>query len=152
MGEARAQPLGEITQDKYKKELRSIKFKYWARCAALIQKENPMKSKRPTGHQFTARDIQLMISNPIYAGVGIYAAIVPEETWIAAAIVAIKDHGASFWRDVQTNIVKWLSLPADSATTLCTRFQSVYEGVDQDQLHQAILKDFLHDLRLLAVQ
>ena len=111
-----------------------------------------MKSARPIGCQFTARDIQLMISNPVYAGVGIYPALVPEETWIAAAIVSIKDQGANFWRDVQTNIVKWLNLPADNAITLCIRFQSVYEAADQDQLHQAILKDFLHDLRLLAIQ
>lgn len=111
-----------------------------------------MKSKRQAGRQFTARDMQLMFSNPVYAGVGIYPALVPEETWIAAAIVSIKEHGADFWRDVQTNIVKWLHLPADHAITLCIRFQSAYEAADQDQLYQAILKDFLHDLRLLAIQ
>ena len=111
-----------------------------------------MKSKRQTGRQFTARDIQLLISNPVYAGVGIYPALVPQEMWIAAAIVAIEDHGANFWHDVRTNIVKWLNLPVDNATTLCTRFQSIYEAADQNQLHKAILKDFLDDLRSLAIQ
>lgn len=111
-----------------------------------------MKFKRPTGRQSSARDIQPMVSNPVYAGVGIYPAIVPEEMWIAAAIVAIKQHGADFWRDVQTNIVNSLNLPADNATTLCTRFQSVYEAVDQDQLRETILKGFLHDLRFLAAR
>lgn len=52
-----------------------------------------MKPKRQTGRQFTERDVQRMSSNPMYAGVGIYPAMVPEEMWIATTIRAIKDHG-----------------------------------------------------------
>ena len=111
-----------------------------------------MKPKPQTGRQFTERDVQLMISNPVYAGIGIYPAIVPEERWIAAAMRAIKEKGASFWLDVQTNIIDSLNLPDDETTLLCRRFRSVYQAVDQDQLREAILKGFLHDLRLLATR
>jgi hypothetical protein len=109
-----------------------------------------MKSKHQTGRKFTARDVQLIVSNPVYAGVGIYAAMVPEEMWIAAAIIAIKQQGANFWLDVQTNIVKWLNVPDDNTTTLCTRFQKAYEAADKDEVREATLKGFLHDLRLLC--
>ena len=109
-----------------------------------------MKSKRQIGRKFTARDVQLIISNPVYAGIGIYAAMVPEEMWIAAAIVAIKQRGANFWHDVQTNIIEWLNVPNDNTATLCTRFQKTYETADKDEVRQATLKDFLHDLRLLV--
>jgi hypothetical protein len=109
-----------------------------------------MKSKHQTGRKFTARDVASIISNPVYAGVGIYPAIVPEELWIGAAIVAIKQQGANFWLGVQTNISNSLDLPADETITLCRRFQSVYEAVDQDELRVFTLKGFLHDLRLLA--
>lgn len=111
-----------------------------------------MKSKHQSGRKLTARDVQLIISNPVYAGVGIYPAMVPEESWIAAAIVAIKERRAAFWLDVQTNIMNSLNLPDEETVSICRRFKSVYDAVDQDQLRDAILKGFLHDLRLLANQ
>ena len=109
-----------------------------------------MKSKHETSQKFSARDVQLIISNPVYAGVGIYPAMVPEESWIATAVVAIKERGADFWLDVQTNIIDSLNLPDEETVSICRRFKSVYDAVDQDQLRDAILKGFLHDLRLLA--
>ena len=109
-----------------------------------------MKPQRQTGRQFTERDVQLMISNPVYAGVGIYTAMVPEERWIAAAMRAIKEQGANFWLDVQANIIDSLNLPHDKTTMLCTRFQKVYETAENDRIHEETLKGFLHDLRLLA--
>ncbi len=38
-----------------------------------------MTPKHQIGRQFTQRDVQRMISNQVYAGVGIYPAMVPED-------------------------------------------------------------------------
>jgi hypothetical protein len=111
-----------------------------------------MKAKPQTCCPFTERDIQLMFSNPVYAGIGIYPAMVPEETWIAAAIVEVQERGSGFWLDVYTNIIESFNVPVDKAIILCRRFQSIYEAVDQDSLRQAIMKGFLHDLRLLVTK
>ena len=40
------------------------------------------------------KDVEAMICNPIYAGVGPYPPIVPQDQWVAAAAKAISEMGA----------------------------------------------------------
>lgn len=44
--------------------------------------------------EFTAADILGMVCNPIYAGVGPFPQLIPDEEWVAAASQAIKKEGA----------------------------------------------------------
>jgi len=39
-------------------------------------------------------EIRGMVSNPVYAGVGPYPALLSDEEWVAAAVTAIKKEGA----------------------------------------------------------
>ena len=50
-------------------------------------------------------DVRKTVANPIYAGVGPYAAIISDDEWVAAARKLIKERGAeSFLRDLLTNL------------------------------------------------
>jgi hypothetical protein len=42
----------------------------------------------------TEAEIRGIIANPIYAGIGPYPAMVPEEQWVKAAVKAIQEDGA----------------------------------------------------------
>ena len=44
--------------------------------------------------EFTAADIRGMVCNPVYAGVGPFPQLIPDEEWVAAAAQAIKKEGA----------------------------------------------------------
>ncbi len=44
--------------------------------------------------EFTSAEIRGMVSNPVYAGMGPYPALVTDEQWVAAAATAIKKEGA----------------------------------------------------------
>lgn len=42
----------------------------------------------------TPAEVRGMISNPIYAGMGPFPALITDEEWVAAAVQAIKKEGA----------------------------------------------------------
>ena len=44
--------------------------------------------------EFTAADILGMVCNPIYAGMGPFPQLIPDEDWVAAASQAIKKEGS----------------------------------------------------------
>lgn len=52
----------------------------------------------PTGEEaqagFTVEDIQGVLTNPIYAGLGPYPALIDDETYVAAAAHLIREQGA----------------------------------------------------------
>ncbi len=52
----------------------------------------------PTGEEaqagFTGEDIQGMLTNPIYAGLGPYPALIDDELYVAAAARLIREQGA----------------------------------------------------------
>lgn len=59
----------------------------------------------PNGPPWTEADIRKMITNPVYAGLGPYPAIVSDADWIAAASKLIKQRGAaSFLREMLANL------------------------------------------------
>ena len=45
-------------------------------------------------NNLTLEEIRGIITNPIYAGLGPYPAMITDEEWVKAAVTAIKDEGA----------------------------------------------------------
>ena len=43
--------------------------------------------------EFTAAEIRGMVSNPVYAGIGKFPQIVPDEEWVKAAAISIRKEG-----------------------------------------------------------
>lgn len=63
------------------------------------------KSGSRDDRTWTADDVTNLVSNPIYAGIGRYPAIVPEEQWIEAVAKLIKERGVeSVLRDILNHL------------------------------------------------
>ena len=43
--------------------------------------------------EFIPAEVRGMVCNPVYAGMGPYPALIPDEQWVAAATVAIENEG-----------------------------------------------------------
>ena len=43
---------------------------------------------------FTPEEVRGMVCNPVYAGMGPYPSLIPDEQWVAAATVAIANEGS----------------------------------------------------------
>ena len=67
----------------------------------MAKKSNEQRLPRPNvrfrtsgeTEEFTAEDIRGMVCNPVYAGMGPYPALIPDDQWVAAATVAIENEG-----------------------------------------------------------
>ena len=98
-------------------------------------------------HQFTARDVQLVIANPIYTGMGQYERIIDDNLWVGSALRAIQERGAYFWSDVQTNVVEALGLSENKVSDICSKAQDQLDKATKDIDRQRILKGLLLELR-----
>ena len=59
----------------------------------------------PTKGAWSEEDVRNVITNPIYAGIGPYPSIVPDEQWIGAVSKLIKERGAErVMKDVLRNL------------------------------------------------
>ena len=58
----------------------------------LVTAHPPTGEEAQTG--FTAEDVQGVLTNPIYAGLGPYPALIDDETYVAAAARLIREQGA----------------------------------------------------------
>ena len=58
----------------------------------LVTAHTPTGEETQTG--FTAENIQGMLTNPIYAGLGPYPALIDDEMYVAAAARLIREQGA----------------------------------------------------------
>ncbi len=96
---------------------------------------------------FTERDIQLMISNPIYTGIGPYQQIIADDLWVDNALKAIQGRGANFWIDIQTNVINSLGLPEEKALDICMNVQKLYDAALDDEAHKDVLNRLLFLLR-----
>lgn len=74
-----------------------------------------MAPDNENGRSWIEADIRKMITNPVYAGLAPYPAIVPDAEWIAAASKLIEQRGAaSFLREMLANLREAFPPPADS--------------------------------------
>ncbi len=62
--------------------------------AGPLPKPNARMKRSGSGPQFTEEEVRGVIVNPIYAGVGPYPQLVPDEQWVRAAANAIREDGA----------------------------------------------------------
>ena len=57
------------------------------------------------GRPWTEADVNKVVTNPVYAGIGPYPAIVPEDLWVEAVAKMIRDRGAEpVLRDILRNL------------------------------------------------
>jgi hypothetical protein len=57
------------------------------------------------GGEWTGDDVAKIVTNPIYAGIGPYPAMVPEDQWVQAVAKLIKERGAApVLRDMLKNL------------------------------------------------
>ena len=57
------------------------------------------------GDGWTGDDVAKIITNPVYAGIGPYPAMVPEDQWVEAVAKLIKERGAApVLRDMLKNL------------------------------------------------
>ncbi len=96
---------------------------------------------------FSERDVQLIISNPIYVGIGPYQQIIADDLWVDNALRAIQERGANFWRDVQTNVIESLDLPEEKVLDICMNVQKLYDVAPNDEAHTDVLNQLLFLLR-----
>jgi len=66
-----------------------------------------------TKKRWTPDDVREMLTNPVYAGVGPYPAIVEEETWLKCNVHLIEETGTS-----------------DVVESILAQFQKVFPGLD----------------------
>ena len=59
-----------------------------------LPKPNATFRTNDQGGEFAASDILGMVCNPIYAGMGPFPQLIPDEEWVAAASQAIKKEGS----------------------------------------------------------
>ena len=70
-----------------------------------IERYNARQEALKAGAAMEAWDVQMMLANPIYAGVGEYPAMVTDAEWIEAAMRSIEERGvAVFLGDVLTTL------------------------------------------------
>ena len=50
-----------------------------------------------SGGELTLGNVEALLCNPVYAGVGPYPAVVDDETWVRAAAKAMKEQGVEQW-------------------------------------------------------
>ena len=96
---------------------------------------------------FTQRHIQQMISNPIYAGLGQYPAIISDAQWIQAALRAAEEDGHNFWIDVQSNVMDFLELPEDRMLEICKNARVLYNAATNDRERHQAFEWFLNEFR-----
>lgn len=63
--------------------------------------------QRQSGNKdgWTGDDVAKVITNPVYAGIGPYPAMVPEDQWVQAVAKLIKERGAApVLRDMLKNL------------------------------------------------
>jgi hypothetical protein len=58
------------------------------------------------GRPFTITDIEQILTNPVYVGIGAYARLIPDDVWIESGMNSEKELGVNFWLYVQGNLVK----------------------------------------------
>jgi hypothetical protein len=59
-----------------------------------LPKPNAQMKYSGSGSQFTEEEVRGTIANPIYAGLGPYPQLIPDEQWVRAAAQAIREDGA----------------------------------------------------------
>jgi len=65
----------------------------------------PGKNKNPEGQPWTANDVNKVVTNPIYTGIGPYQRIVPDDQWIEAVRKMMRERGAhAVLKDILENL------------------------------------------------
>jgi hypothetical protein len=59
-----------------------------------LPKPNAQMKYSGSASQFTEEEVRGTIANPIYAGLGPYPQMIPDEQWVRAAAQAIREDGA----------------------------------------------------------
>jgi hypothetical protein len=104
-------------------------------------------NRRIDMRSFTARDVQLILSNPVYVGIGKYERIIHDDKWIQTALREASENGASFWLDVQMNVIEFLDLSEKKAATICVKAPKKYDAAKDENERCKELKTLLADLR-----
>lgn len=72
----------------------------------------PSKRKNSEGRPWTEADVVQVLTNPVYAGIGPYPALVPDDTWVTAVAKLILERGADpVLREILRNLRD--AFPAD---------------------------------------
>ena len=58
-----------------------------------LPKPNAKRKLGGSGLDFTEEEVRGMIANPIYAGLGPYPQLIPDEKWVRCAVKAIHEDG-----------------------------------------------------------
>ena len=90
---------------------------------------------------WTGDDLDKLLTNPAYAGIGKYSRVYSDRLWIQNADYSLQPDklGAGFWDKVQENVISYLHLPKNQAAALCAKTRAQYDAAqNQDERYAAL--------------
>ena len=101
---------------------------------------------------WTGDDLDKLLTNPAYAGIGKYSRVYSDRLWIQNADYSLQPDklGAGFWDKVQENVISYLHLPKNQAAALCAKTRAQYDAAQNQDERYAALAGLLADLRAEA--
>jgi hypothetical protein len=99
-------------------------------------------------NRWSAEDVEKIVANPAYLGIGVYERVVENDMFIQNALIAIGRNADSYYKNLENNLVEFLEFDRRVAHNDVAELRRAIEA-DQSNAKDTMLR-FINSIRATA--